>query len=57
MRIKVLGKSIFASGKPLEANREHEVSDQDGRILIAMGKAVEAEAKPAKRRAKADASE
>lgn len=57
MRIKVLGKSIFASGQPLEANREHEVSDQDGRILIAMGKAVEAEAKPAKRRAKADASE
>ena len=36
----------MASGKALEAGQTYDVSDKDGALLIAMGKAAKAEAVP-----------
>ena len=51
-------RNVMASGKALEAGQVYDVSDKDGALLIAMGKAVEGDvsAKPkakAKRTSKA----
>ena len=41
MKIKVLA-DVCASGKALKAGKTAEVSDKDGKLLIAMGKAQKA---------------
>lgn len=45
-------KSSMASGKAVVAGKEVEVSDPDGRVLIAYGKAIDAKDKDAVAEAK-----
>ena len=39
-------RNVMASGKALEAGQTYDVSDKDGALLIAMGKAAKAESMP-----------
>ena len=57
MKVKIL-RNTNASGQSVEKGKEYDISDDDARILIRMGKAEPAKELPAKTksRAKKDAS-